>query len=191
MPSDPPSTPRISKALTRRVYRYSKRWLPAAGGTYHFSIFTRQFESPCLIPPTQKSGSSCLVLHGCSEADPSHFNCPANGRFIRYAAVPRLTHLQQFSCCVRAQRKFRIHRMGSQPPFAAAWMNGGCRWERRKRSFLPPCPTPRQIKHVDRSKTPGEIPKVLAGLCRDNLGGAKVCGKSYLPPATSRMLPVQ
>ena len=112
MPSDPPSTPRISKALTRRVYRCSKRWLPAAGGTYHFNIFTRQFESPCLIPPTQKSGSSCLVLHGCSEADPSHFNCPANGRFIRYAAVPRLTHLQQFSCCVRAQREFRIHRMG-------------------------------------------------------------------------------
>jgi hypothetical protein len=57
---------------------------------------------------------------------------------------------------------------GSQSAFAAAWMNGGCRWERRKRSFLAVRHAPRQINRLAGTKPPGKTFAVLAGFCHSD-----------------------
>ena len=42
-----------------------------------------------------------------------------NDRFLCCKAAPEIMHLRHFSCCERARREKRIHRMGSDLPFAA------------------------------------------------------------------------
>lgn len=41
-----------------------------------------------------------------------------NGRCSRRIAASRLTQLQRFLRCVRTQQNIRIHKLGSNPPFA-------------------------------------------------------------------------
>jgi hypothetical protein len=42
-----------------------------------------------------------------------------NGRFFRRVAAQMILQLRHFLCCERVQRENRIHRLGSDPPFAA------------------------------------------------------------------------
>ena len=48
-----------------------------------------------------------------------------NDRFRYRTAGRSAERLRQFSCCVRTQRTFRIHRLGSFLPLAAMTSNGG------------------------------------------------------------------
>ena len=48
-----------------------------------------------------------------------------NGRFFRRVAAQMILQLRHFLCCVRARHENRIHRLGSELPFAAMTSNGG------------------------------------------------------------------